>query len=102
MTVTTKPGHRGEYDISRKAIAQGRPGCSRFTCMLVCVFLAAHLHTRPRVQRAPGLPRALFFEGRVRPLFEGRRKLFVKLGRSVSRECERISARHRAGMRTIQ
>src|SRR5271168_3690169 len=31
--------------------------------MLVCVFLCAFLHTRPRVQRAPGLPCALFFLG---------------------------------------
>jgi hypothetical protein len=28
-TVTTKPGHRGEREVSRKAIAQGRPGCLR-------------------------------------------------------------------------
>ena len=28
--------------------------------MLVCVFLMCSLHTRPRVQRAPGLPCALF------------------------------------------
>jgi hypothetical protein len=27
---------RGEHEVSRKAIAQGRPGCSRCTCMLVC------------------------------------------------------------------
>jgi hypothetical protein len=26
MTVAIKPGHRGEREISRKAIAQGRPG----------------------------------------------------------------------------
>jgi hypothetical protein len=25
-TVTNKPGHRGEREISRKTIAQGRPG----------------------------------------------------------------------------
>jgi len=38
-----KPGHRGEHGISRKAIAQGRPDCLRFTCMLVCVFLLMHI-----------------------------------------------------------
>ena len=27
MTVANKPAHRGERDISRKAIARGRPGC---------------------------------------------------------------------------
>jgi hypothetical protein len=29
--------------------------------MLVCVFCHAHWHARPRVQRAPGLPCALYF-----------------------------------------
>jgi hypothetical protein len=49
----------GRSRISRKAIAQGRPDCFRFTCMLMCAFFDAHLHMRPRVQRAPGLPCAL-------------------------------------------
>ena len=49
----------GRARISRKAIAQGRPECFRFTCMLVCAFPCASMHTRPRVQRAPGLPCAL-------------------------------------------
>src|SRR6266536_5023053 len=31
--------------------------------MLVCAFLCATLHTRPRVQRAPGIPCSLFFRG---------------------------------------
>ena len=50
---------REEHEVSRKAIAQGRPGCSRCTCMLVCAFVMRKLHTGPRVQRAPGLPCAL-------------------------------------------
>ena len=56
-----KPAHRGEHDISRKAIAQGMSECSPLTCMLVCAFLCATWHTRPRVQRAPGIPCALCF-----------------------------------------
>src|SRR3954466_2116019 len=32
---------REEHEVSRKAIAQGRPGCSRCTCMLVCTFCYA-------------------------------------------------------------
>src|SRR6476661_8659132 len=28
-TVSNKPGHRGEHEVSRKTIAQGRPGCFR-------------------------------------------------------------------------
>ena len=26
-TVANKPAHRGEHEVSRKAIARGRPGC---------------------------------------------------------------------------
>src|SRR4029077_14924948 len=29
MTVATKPGHRGEREVSRNTIAQGRPECFR-------------------------------------------------------------------------
>jgi hypothetical protein len=32
---------RGERGISRQTIAQGMPGCSGCTCMLVCAFLSA-------------------------------------------------------------
>src|SRR6202012_4381094 len=46
-TVARKPGHRGEHEISRKTIAQGRPDCLRFTCMLVCAF-SVHQCTRDR------------------------------------------------------
>ena len=38
---------RGEHEVSRKAIAQGRPGCSACTCMLVCAFLVRNC-TRDR------------------------------------------------------
>jgi hypothetical protein len=31
-----KPAHRGEREVSRKAIAQGMSECSPLTCMLVC------------------------------------------------------------------
>ena len=60
-----KLAHRGEHDISRKAIAQGMSACSPLTCMLVCTFFHAQAaHTRPRVQRAPGIPCALCFRRR--------------------------------------
>ena len=64
-TVTTSPARRGDHVISRKAIAQGMPECSGCSCMLVCAFLSAQLHTRPRVQQAPGIPCSLF-EGQHR------------------------------------
>src|SRR6476660_9009935 len=40
-TVTTKPGHRGEREVSRKTIARGMPGDSGVTVvtMLVCFVL---------------------------------------------------------------
>src|ERR1700758_2344719 len=34
--------------------------------MLMCVSFRALLHTRPRVQRAPGIPSSLFDRGRMR------------------------------------
>jgi hypothetical protein len=39
---------RGEHEASRKAIAQGRPGCFRRTCMLVCTFCLCANGTRDR------------------------------------------------------
>jgi hypothetical protein len=53
--------HWGEHEVSRKATAQGRPGCSRWTCMLVCAFFCAQC-TRDRgcsahpVFPAPSIP----------------------------------------------
>src|SRR5260221_10646349 len=32
MTVSNKPGHRGEREVSRKTIARGMPGLLRCTC----------------------------------------------------------------------
>src|SRR5258707_1715388 len=40
-TVTTKPGHRGEHEVSRKPIARGMPGRSGVTVVTnscVCFF----------------------------------------------------------------
>jgi len=53
---------QGERGISRQTIAQGMPECSGCTCMLVCAFFYT-LHTRPRVQQAPGIPCTLRFRG---------------------------------------
>jgi len=65
MTVANKPGLAGEstketVTPSRREgrIASAEPVCS-------CAFSTLLLHTRPRVQRAPGLPCALFFLGRM-------------------------------------
>src|SRR6478735_3177295 len=39
-TVSNKPGHRGEHEVSRKTIARGMPGCSGVTVVttLGCLF----------------------------------------------------------------
>src|SRR5258708_19579832 len=59
-TVSNKPGHRGEREVSRKTIARGMPGETGVTVvtMLVCFFI---LHARLRVHWAPGIPCALCF-----------------------------------------
>src|SRR5216684_6378330 len=58
-TVAKEPGHRGERDISRKTIACGNAGRFRCTRCYSCAFHQYKVHTRPRVQRAPGIPHAL-------------------------------------------
>ena len=75
---------QGEHGISRQTIAQGMPECSGCTCMLVCASISI-LHTRPRVQQAPGIPCSLSFEGKVH----------ANLGRNAPRERKCIlSCRH--------
>src|SRR5213596_3552748 len=43
-TVSNKPGHRGEHEISRKTIARGMPGVTGVTVVttLVCLFFITH------------------------------------------------------------
>jgi hypothetical protein len=57
-----KPVHRGELEVSRKAVAWGRPVCSPLNLYARVQFCFVQSHARPRVQRAPGLPRALCFQ----------------------------------------
>src|SRR6476620_11385989 len=58
MTVSNKPGHRGDHEVSRKTIARGCRVISGepVVTMLGCLFLSA---PRLRVHRAPGIPCAL-------------------------------------------
>src|SRR6266550_1950511 len=58
-TVSNKPGHRGEHEVSRKTIARGMPGdfrCDRGDYARVLCFIS---HARLRAHRAPGIPCAL-------------------------------------------
>ena len=52
---------RGEHVISRKAIAQGMSDVLRCP-VCSCAHFLCTLHTRPRVQRASGIPCALFYK----------------------------------------
>jgi hypothetical protein len=72
---------RGERDISRKAIAQGMSDCLRCP-VCSCACSCARLHTRPRVQRASGIPCSLPLEG----------QRHANLGQVLPRERERVSA----------
>ncbi len=68
--------------------------------MLVCVFFCAHWHTRPRVQRAPGLPCALLvFGGPQNMQSSGKSCREIANVRSI---VEVIFSRHRPRRRTIQ
>src|SRR6266436_4817095 len=76
-TVTTKPGRRGEREVSRKTIARGMPGllrCDRGDYARVLCFIS---HARLRVHWAPGIPCALCFAGRT---------VFAKLGHIAPRD----------------
>src|SRR5207253_9810615 len=79
-TVARKPVHRGERDISRKTIAQGKPDCLRWTCMLVCVFL---VHLAHETAGAACIRLSLC------PPLLGRVRTDAKLGRMAPRECGR-------------
>jgi hypothetical protein len=94
-TVTTSSLHRGEHEVSRKAIAQGMSVCSPLTCMLVCRHSCALWHMRPRVQRAPGIPCALSLQERDNEIGKTRANHAARTGTYVpsslrangSREC---------------
>jgi hypothetical protein len=75
-------GHRGELEGNRKTIAQGKPDCLRWTCMLVCVFFRTDC-TRDRGCSAhPAFPA---------PSSLARAEGDASLGRITPRECERVS-----------
>ena len=77
-TVANKPDHRGERGISRKPLRRGCPGASAEPVCSCAPLLP--LRMRPRVQRAPGIPCALWFiEGHA----YGKNS-----GAFVSRECK--------------
>ena len=77
-----KAVHRGEHDISRKAIAQGKPGCLRWTCMLVCA-LPSHIAHETAGAACTRLS--------LRPLIGEGGNLTANLGRNAPRDRETVS-----------
>src|SRR5207253_6249086 len=93
-TVTIKAAHRGEYEVSRKAIARGKPGCPGCTCGLTRVhFCSTPTHTGLRAQSAPGFPCALLFRARADNASPGRkmRRGNAKLRRLAGERVQRWS-----------
>jgi hypothetical protein len=86
---------QGERGISRQTIAQGMPECSGCTCMLVCALCLCTLHTRPRVQQAPGIPCSLCFEGKEFQQSSGA-VCVARTRNCIHRHCERSEAIHGA------
>ena len=79
-TVANKPDHRGERGISRKPLCRGCPGASAEPVCSCAPLLP--LRMRPRVQRAPGIPCALW-------LMEGQRHDKTRMQR-IARMCTHI------------
>src|SRR5947199_10209657 len=79
--------HRGEREVSRKAIAQGRPECSRCP-VCSCAFLFAQI-----ARETAG---AASTRSSLRPLFSGGGELIANLGRNASRDHKHIFSRHHA------
>src|SRR6476646_10652767 len=76
-TVSNKPGHRGEHEVSRKTIARGMPGRSGVTVVttLGCLFSSA-----PRLRRIkrPAFPA---------PSILGGANVLANLGQIMPRDC---------------
>src|SRR5258705_736669 len=62
-TVSNKPGHRGEREVSRKTIARGMPGLFRCTCGDYARVLCLISHARLWVHWDPAFPAPSVFLG---------------------------------------
>jgi hypothetical protein len=76
---------REEREVSRKATAQGRPGCSACTCMLVCAFLCANCTRDRGCSVHPVFPAPSDYKGAHED---------ANLGRNAPRDREIVSTRH--------
>src|SRR5216684_9409570 len=80
-TVARKPGHRGEREVSRKTIAQGRPDASAEPVCSCAPFYVQLAHETAGAART---------RLSLRPLFSGGTNVLAKLGQSTPRECEHM------------
>src|SRR5262245_60140209 len=76
---------REEHEVSRKAIAQGRPECSRCPVCSCALLVCAKSHADRGCSKHPVFPAPSELE-------EGKRN--TNLGQIVPRECETVSTRH--------
>ena len=82
-TVATELGSPGRSRISRKPIAQGKPGVLRWTCMLVCALSCASAHgtagaARTRLSLRPLVFRRVAFDRKARAHRAARRRERVR------------------------
>src|ERR1700688_2990555 len=82
MTVSTKPDHRGEREISRKPL-RGECRVNPVRPANACALCYYHCTRGYRAHRAPGIPRALFSEG-AGPKSKTRAKSVLRDRESVS------------------
>src|SRR6266581_9041270 len=89
MTVSNKPGHRGEHEGSRKTIARGMPGLLRCTCGDYARVLTSHF-----AREAVG---ALGTRHSLRPLFSLGGRSLQNSGasrRGNAKACSKLASRH--------
>ena len=87
VTVAKQAAHRGEHEISRKAIARGKPGCPGCTCLIRVLSFTTIAH---------GAAGAVGARLSLRPLRESVRERddeLAKLRQNSSRENEEVCLR---------
>src|SRR5260370_42212641 len=90
-TVSNKPGHRGEREVSRKTIARGMPGdfrCDRGDYARVLFYFARETAGASRARHS------------LRPLISGDGTYLANLAQGMRRDCKAVSGKwHRRDSR---
>ena len=74
-TVTIKAAHRGEHEVSRKAIARGKPGCLGCTCQIRVRSSTTHCTRCCGRSRRPAFPAPSVRGGSKRDARPGRKRV---------------------------